>query len=166
MGSHKYDKSRLFHSIRLYVSYLYLQIKHDKTPNSTTTLQLDWLTRADTFCFHIRWAARRAHLDCSLLFILSIAHLWLYVRWAARRTHLYIIGIETKFILLNNVSYCNKFLLFIIISYKWCFPCKHKKHSKNMAVNKTWQEVTAQIQHKHNNVYNGVRAPIFFIQFS
>ena len=44
MGLLKYDKSSLFHSIRLYVSYLYLQIKHDKTPNSTTTRQLDWLT--------------------------------------------------------------------------------------------------------------------------
>ena len=33
MGLLKYDKSSLFHSIRLYVSYLYLQIKHDKTPN-------------------------------------------------------------------------------------------------------------------------------------
>ena len=45
MGLLKYDKSSLFHSIRLYVSYLYLQIKHDKTPDSTTTRQLDWLTR-------------------------------------------------------------------------------------------------------------------------
>ena len=44
MGLLKYDKSSLFHSIRLYVSYLYLQIQHDKTPNSTTTRQLDWLT--------------------------------------------------------------------------------------------------------------------------